>query len=71
MPSVNLEYTDERGAWVMADKGFVYQWAAEEEDEEMEGAPSLKIDWQGPPDMAKCMPDFVQQTWMPWNESLA
>ncbi|KAJ4418978.1 hypothetical protein N0V82_005203 [Gnomoniopsis sp. IMI 355080] len=69
VPSVNLEYTDEKGAWIKEEKGFVYQWTAEEEDE-VEGAPPLKIDWKGPPDKMKCMPEFHRQDWVPWNESL-
>lgn len=69
VPSVNLEYTDEKGAWIKEEKGFVYQWAAEEEDE-VEGAPPLRLEWKGPPDTVKCMPEFQRQDWMPWNESL-
>lgn len=69
VPSVNLEYTDEKGTWIKEEKGFVYQWVAEEDDE-VEGAPPLLIDWKPPPDMVKCMPEFTVQDWRPWNESL-
>ncbi|CAN8102871.1 unnamed protein product [Discula destructiva] len=69
VPSVNLEYTDERGVWIKRKKGFAHQWTAVEDDE-AEGAPPLMIEWQGPPDMVKCSPDFVHQDWLPWNESL-
>lgn len=69
MPSVNLEYTDERGVWIKESRGFAYQWVGEEDDE-VDGAPPLRIDWKGPPDEVKCMPTFTNQNWMAWNESL-
>lgn len=69
VPSVNLEYGAERGAWIKESRGFAYQWVDEEEDV-VEGRPSLRIEWSGPPDEVKCMPKFTDQNWRPWNESL-
>lgn len=69
VPSVNLEYTDEKGQWIKEEKGFVYQWAAEEE-EDTNGALTSKIDWKGPPEKMKCMPEFHRQDWVPWDEYL-
>lgn len=67
VPSVNLEYTDERGRHIKQDKGYASNWTAVED----EGDLPLRIDWAGPPDMVKCMPSFDRQSWLPWNESLA
>lgn len=71
VPSVNLEYSDERGGWVKEDRGYTSEWTAREGDEADEDAPPLKVDWEGPPDQVKCMPTFTMQSWLPWNESLA
>ena len=66
VPSVNLEYTDEKGRHVKHDKGYASNWTTVED----EGDLPIRIDWAGPPDMVKCMPSFNRQSWLPWNESL-
>lgn len=64
VPSVNLEYSNEKGKRIKEDKGYVSRWITQ-------GAgPEDKIEWQPPPDQVKCMPTFDQQTWRPWNETL-
>lgn len=68
VPSVNFEYTDERGQWVKESRGFVHQWAAVED--QMDGAPPKRIEWKGPPDLVKCAPTWESQSWKPWAESL-
>lgn len=72
VPSVNLEYTDEKGRWVKKVKKYTSDWVKQENETEgdMEGAPPMKIEWKGPPDEVKCMPAFDRQEWLPWNESL-
>lgn len=64
VPSVNLEYTDGLGRQVKKELGYV------EENIRGEGGEGDMVDWQGPPEMVKCMPGFVMQSWLPWNESL-
>lgn len=32
MPSVNLEYTDERGRWIKASRGYASEFVAREDD---------------------------------------
>ncbi|ROW02180.1 hypothetical protein VSDG_02520 [Cytospora chrysosperma] len=76
VPSVSLEYSDERGRWVKEDRGYTSDWTAREgdggdDDGAGEDAPSMRVDWKGPPDRVKCMPTFTMQSWLPWNESLA
>lgn len=68
VPSVNLEYTNERGQWIKDARGYVHQWAVVED--QMEGAPPKRIDWKGPPELVKCAPTWGAQSWKPWNESL-
>ncbi|AEO70631.1 glycosyltransferase family 69 protein [Thermothielavioides terrestris NRRL 8126] len=63
VPSVNLEYSVERGREIKKLKGFASQAAAEEDDD-------FRIEWLPPPDLVKCMPTFNDQTWRPWNETL-
>lgn len=85
IPTVNLEYTDERGRWIKEKKGFVsdlvgdgkkkieakeYGDTDNEEGKRKEVNTDLRIQWKGPPDMVKCMPTFDRQSWLPWNESL-
>ncbi|KAH9907403.1 glycosyltransferase family 69 protein [Xylariomycetidae sp. FL2044] len=71
VPSISLEYSDEKGKLVKGLKGFTSQWTGAhthgtEEEEEEEG-----IEWQMPPAEVKCMPTFDNQSWRPWNETLA
>ena len=64
IPSINLEYSNENGKKIKADKGYTSQWVSKD------GSTDEKIDWQPPPDLVKCMPTFTDQTWHPWNETL-
>lgn len=72
VPSINLEYTDERGRWIKETRKYVTEWVQGENKTtgEMEGAPPVKIQWKGPPDTVKCMPSWDRQDWLAWNESL-
>lgn len=75
VPSVNLEYTDERGRWIKASRGYASEFVARENvtDEAGDGeggAVPERIEWRGPPDRVKCMPSWDRQDWLPWNESL-
>jgi alpha-1,3-mannosyltransferase len=61
VPSVNLEYSDEKGRYIKELKGYTGALVTEEED---------RIQWLPPPDKVKCMPTFDDQTWRDWNETL-
>lgn len=67
VPSVNLEYSVEKGRAIKALKGFASNGAPAEDDEL--GAEAT-IEWRPPPDQVKCMPTFTEQSWRPWNETL-
>jgi alpha-1,3-mannosyltransferase len=63
VPSVNLEYSDEKAAVIKREKGYV-------SDLVKTATPSGKlIEWLPPPDKFKCMPDWNKQSWRPWNET--
>ncbi|KAF4976295.1 hypothetical protein FZEAL_7011 [Fusarium zealandicum] len=65
VPTVNLEYSDEKGADIKRLKGYVSQRAKDQDED------SNKIDWVfDPPEKVKCMPDWEHQSWRPWNETL-
>lgn len=65
VPSVNLEYTDERGRDIKALKGYTSKWAGPEQDEKS------RIDWiPNPPDQVKCLAVMELPEWRPWNETL-
>lgn len=65
MPSVNLEYTDDRGKDIKALKGYTSKWVGFEQDHKSH------IDWQlQPPDQVKCMEVLEMSDWRPWNETL-
>ncbi|UNI22182.1 hypothetical protein JDV02_008093 [Purpureocillium takamizusanense] len=68
VPTVNLEYSVERGRQIKAAKGFTVAnvaAAAGNVDEDD------TITWRPPPDMVKCMPTWDNQFWQSWNETLA
>ncbi|OAF62352.2 hypothetical protein VC83_00751 [Pseudogymnoascus destructans] len=70
VPSVNLEYSNERGKDIKALKGYASQWVAKDGDDPKDTA--LKIQWvKDPPNLVKCMPNYQEQRWVPWDESLA
>ena len=72
VPSVNLHYGDARGRQTKAQKGYVSDFVS---GKISNGSAAAGVDeaisWVGPPDLVKCMPDFGQQRWLPWNESLS
>ncbi|KAK3934504.1 cryptococcal mannosyltransferase 1-domain-containing protein [Diplogelasinospora grovesii] len=64
VPSVNLEYSNEKGKKIKEDKGYTSQWVTKDI------AVADKIEWQPPPERVKCMPTFNRQFWGLWNETL-
>ncbi|KAK5662629.1 hypothetical protein OQA88_8543 [Cercophora sp. LCS_1] len=64
VPSINLEYTNEKGKYIKELKGYTSQWI--KKDVEQDRIP----EWLPPPDKVKCMPTFNDQTWRLWNETL-
>jgi alpha-1,3-mannosyltransferase len=64
VPTVNLEYSIENGRRIKQDKGFVAD-LVKSQGQDAEG-----IKWRGPPEKYRCMPDFNNQFWSPWNETL-
>lgn len=64
VPSVNLEYSDEKAKMIKEAKGFT---AANVADQDEEGD---MIEWQGPPENVKCMPVWENQFWQKWDEGL-
>lgn len=68
VPSVNLEYSDQAGKKIKLAKGYVSRWA---EAEEGDGVP-MQIEWEKkPPSTIKCIPNYQNQTFVPWDEQLA
>lgn len=64
VPSVNLEYSDEAAKRIKDLKKYVSDWVGREEGDQ-------HIEWEAkPPDQVKCMKDYVDQVWLPWDESL-
>ncbi|KAF7561157.1 hypothetical protein G7046_g2965 [Stylonectria norvegica] len=65
LPSINLEYSDEKGAMIKKAKGYTSDWYSNQE---------LEADWiewvVEPPEKVKCMPTYDNQYWQAWNESL-
>eukprot|EP01065_Artemidia_motanka_P030612 TRINITY_DN36659_c0_g1_i1.p1 TRINITY_DN36659_c0_g1~~TRINITY_DN36659_c0_g1_i1.p1 ORF type:complete len:440 (+),score=-65.77 TRINITY_DN36659_c0_g1_i1:34-1353(+) len=65
VPSVNLEYSDKKAQKAKELHGHVSD-AVGREDRSDE---SLKIEWDAtPPEKVKCMSDFADQSWVPWNQ---
>lgn len=65
VPSVNLEYTDERGKDIKALKGYTSKWVGSKSDERS------SINWNpNPPDQVKCMEVLEMSEWRAWNETL-
>lgn len=67
VPSVNVAYDLKTARAVRQIQGSTSSWVEKEKDD---GWEDDKIKWLPPPDLVKCMPDFDQQTWRPWNETL-
>ncbi|KAM5343368.1 hypothetical protein ACJ41O_011905 [Fusarium nematophilum] len=65
VPTVNLEYSNEKGADIKNLKGFVSEIVKNQDEE------STRIVWAyDAPDEVRCMPDWGHQSWRPWNETL-
>ncbi|KAK2673116.1 Mannosyltransferase 1, CMT1 [Fusarium oxysporum f. sp. vasinfectum] len=64
VPSVNLEYSDEKAADIKKLKGYVSDIVQRQEEDST-------IDWvYDPPEQVRCMPTWDKQSWRPWNETL-
>ncbi|KUJ16676.1 uncharacterized protein LY89DRAFT_62824 [Mollisia scopiformis] len=64
VPSVSIIYSDDDMRKIKALIGFTSDWT----DKEREGQ---QIEWnENPPELVKCMRNYQDQTWVPWNESL-
>ncbi|KAI7781532.1 alpha-mannosyltransferase cmt1 [Diaporthe eres] len=65
VPSVNLEYSDDQGRAIKAQKGYTSKWTGPEQDKKS------KIEWQqDPPEQVKCMEVMEKPEWRPWDETL-
>ncbi|OIW32753.1 alpha-mannosyltransferase [Coniochaeta ligniaria NRRL 30616] len=65
VPAVNLEYTDEQARKIKEAKGYTSQWVSGP------GHVDEAINWQlEPPERVKCMPNWQNQFWQAWNETL-
>ena len=64
VPTVNLEYSVSHGKIIKAAKGFASYLAAHQ------NLSDDRIEWQPPPDKVKCMRNWHEQKWVPWNETL-
>ncbi|CAK7211704.1 hypothetical protein SCUCBS95973_001208 [Sporothrix curviconia] len=66
VPSVNLEYSDDRAQQIKDLKGYTSRWTTAEDV-----ARDDKIEWQStPPGNVKCIPSYKDQSFRPWNETL-
>ncbi|KAI9148811.1 Alpha-1,3-mannosyltransferase CMT1 [Paramyrothecium foliicola] len=66
IPSVNLEYSNEKGAAIKELKGYTSKWVGDQDDG------SYRIEWAlQPPEKVRCMQNWDKQYWSPWNETLA
>lgn len=62
VPSVNLEYSNERGEQIKQLKGFTSQLVGGELSEEDQ------IEWRlEPPEGIKCIPSYNNQSFEAWN----
>ena len=65
VPSVNLDYSDKSAKKA---KGL-YGYVSEAVKGENVNDGSLRIVWDDkPPEQVKCMADFADQSWVPWNQ---
>jgi len=67
VPSINVEYGDEAAQKIKSLKGYTSRWVAPERRNGM----SLKVKWeQSPPAQTRCIVDYANQHWVPWDEQL-
>lgn len=65
VPSVNLDYSDKSAKKAKKLHGYVSEAVKGEDVNDR----SLKIMWDNkPPEKVKCMVDFADQSWVPWNQ---
>ncbi|KAF4467227.1 Alpha-13-mannosyltransferase CMT1 [Fusarium albosuccineum] len=65
VPTINLEYSNEKGKDIKDQKGYVSDLVKNQDED------SAHIDWiYNAPDQVRCMPDWGHQSWRPWNETL-
>ncbi|KAK1752856.1 cryptococcal mannosyltransferase 1-domain-containing protein [Echria macrotheca] len=61
VPSISLEYSDERGKQIKDAKGYTSRWVKEADAD---------IEWQSdPPDTVKCIPKYENQYFEAWNKT--
>ncbi|KAK0388389.1 hypothetical protein NLU13_4634 [Sarocladium strictum] len=63
VPTVNLEYSDDKGMMIKTLKGYVMDLVRDER------ANDSVIDWSGPPEEVKCIENWGNQFWKPWEVS--
>ncbi len=65
IPSINLEYSNDRGRDIKMLKGYTSRWVAPDSsaDETISGQ-------HEPPEGVMCMPSYDNQYFQPWNETL-
>ena len=65
IPSVNLEYSVEKGRMIKQEKGYVTDAVSTQD------ASADRIDWRlNPPEKVKCFDEWTSISWRPWNETL-
>ncbi|XP_044715418.1 cryptococcal mannosyltransferase 1 domain-containing protein [Hirsutella rhossiliensis] len=65
IPTINLEYSVERGEQIKTAKGFVSEHVSKQD------LAGDEIGWKlEPPEKVKCMPTWEKQFWQLWNETL-
>lgn len=65
VPIVNIEYSDEAATKIKDAKGYVSGWVGRG------GEGDARIEWESrPPVAVKCMPNYGNQTWVPWEKQL-
>ena len=68
IPSVNLGYNDEESRKIKAAHGSVREWTT---GSRSNGQVAESIEWgRGPPEMIKCVPTYLDPSWVAWNEAL-
>ncbi len=65
VPSVNLDYSDESAKKAKRLHGYVSEAVKGEDVDDT----SERIVWDDkPPERVKCMANFEDQSWVPWNQ---
>jgi alpha-1,3-mannosyltransferase len=67
VPSINVEYGDEAAQKIKLLKGYTSRWVVAERRNGM----SSQVKWeQSPPAQTRCIVDYANQYWAPWDEQL-